>query len=106
METIYELSAALPLIPVCSTCGLIYNHKWMTHNRTHCFFCSKFRTNVSRYYLLQETDWFYIQSGEDHREEFYQNYFQYLHRWSDRFQLPHTTDEKVLEQNLLSTINK
>ena len=110
MDTIYDLSNTLPRIqsfPTCSTCGLIYNRKWMMRNHIKCFFCSKFNIkNVTRNFLLKETDWFYIQSGEDHRQQFYEDYFEHLHRWSNHFQLSYTSNDKILELNLLSSIIK
>ncbi len=108
MDTFAEsLSNSLPkvqTIQVCSFCQQIYEKQWMQSEK-HCFFCPQFRSHrITRYALLKETEWFFIQSGSDHQEEFYKEYIYLVHRWCNHFQIPHTPQEIQLEIELLSQI--
>jgi hypothetical protein len=65
----------------------------------------RFRTpNVTRYALLRETQWYFIQSGEDDPHRFYETYFYYLHRWADRFCPPITAHDRVFQQELIRSL--
>lgn len=88
-------------ILMCSFCHQIYEKQWMQSDK-HCFFCPQFRTNrITRYALLKETEWFFIQSGSENIQEFYKEYIYLVHRWCNYFQIPHTPREIQLEQELL-----
>lgn len=89
-------------ILTCSFCHQIYEKQWMQSEK-HCFFCPQFRTHlITRYSLLKETEWFFIQSGSENIQEFYKEYIYLVHRWCDYFQIPHTSQEIQLEQELIS----
>jgi hypothetical protein len=86
----------------CQHCDLRYELQWFHRSQDRCFFCMRFRTpNMTRYALLYETQWYFIQSGEQDARLFYESYFYYLHRWADRFHLPFTDREAQYQADLL-----
>lgn len=108
---------ALRLPCYCAHCDLRYETTWFEgrpgqrdqrdqrdqREEGHCFFCHRFRTpRITRFALLRETEWFFIQSGNTEREKraFYEAYFFYLHRWADRFSLPSTQEEAAYQEEL------
>jgi hypothetical protein len=109
MDTLAQsLSSSLPKVkPIysCSFCKLIYEQKWIKKNIL-CLFCSQFRTPlISRFALLKEIEWFFIQSGENDPHSFYTELIHLIHRWCNHFQLPHTTKEIQLEHDILYNLN-
>jgi hypothetical protein len=110
----HDLLMALPpagqgdfLPHYCGHCDLRYETAWFIHQyrhttEGHCFFCHRFRTpRITRFALLRETEWFFLQSGEDDARAFYEAYFFYLHRWADRFGVNHTQEEMDYQEGLL-----
>jgi len=93
----------------CAHCDLRYETTWFTHKSNHpgeghCFFCHRFRTpRITRFALLRETEWFFLQSGgeEEEKRGFYEAYFFYLHRWADRFCFDRTQEEVEYQEELL-----
>lgn len=90
----------------CHHCDLHYETQWFHKTpQDRCFFCVRFRSpKVTRYALLYETPWFFLQSGQDHALTFYETYFYLLHRWADRFNLHHTEKEREYQAYLLREI--
>jgi len=75
----------------CAHCSLRYEPYWYHHDNHQCFFCVRFRSpKVTRYALLYETQWYFIQSGESEAREYYATYFALLHRWADQRHIPFT----------------
>ncbi len=65
----------------------------------------RFRTpNLTRYALLRETEWFYLQSGESDPVLFYETYMGLLHRWADRHRMPFTPKDKTYQDDLLRSL--
>ena len=96
---------ALRLPCYCAHCDLRYETAWFEgrpgRQEGHCFFCHRFRTpRITRFALLRETEWFFIQSGREEKRDFYEAYFFYLHRWADRFSLPYTQEEASYQEEL------
>ena len=86
----------------CQHCDLRYENEWYHRSHNRCFFCMRFRTpNITRYALLYETEWYFIQSGEQDALRFYETYFYYLHRWADRFSIPLTSREARYQEELI-----
>jgi hypothetical protein len=105
-----SLSHALPRIRSpffrCHRCNGDYVPEWYHTEQSLCFFCVRFRTPTTRYALLYETQWFFIQSGNDDSYRFYMTYINLLHRWADHFHLPHTLEEKRYEAYLWESITE
>jgi len=104
---------ALRLPHYCGHCDLRYETAWFEGRRPgqegHCFFCHRFRTpRITRFALLRETEWFFIQSGNTMTEKraFYEAYFFYLHRWADRFSLPSTQEEVAYQEELGQSLSE
>jgi hypothetical protein len=61
----------------------------------------RFRSpTLTRYALLYETQWYFIQSGETDPHEYYATYFALLHRWADQKRLPLTQREADYQEYL------
>ena len=85
----------------CANCNLRYAPEWYHHEPRRCFFCMRFRSpQVTRYALLYETPWYFIQSGEAEPHDYYTTYFALLHRWADQRRLPFTTREAEYQEYL------
>ncbi len=85
----------------CAQCNQRYEPAWYDHDHRRCFFCMRFRSpKVTRYALLYETQWYFIQSGETDPHEYYTTYFTLLHRWADQKQLPFTQQEADYQEYL------
>lgn len=85
----------------CANCNLRYAPNWYHHEPRRCFFCMRFRSpQVTRYALLYETPWYFIQSGETDAHEYYTTYFTLLHRWADQRRLPFTAREAEYQEYL------
>ena len=91
----------------CAECALPYYPKWFHVGHSRCFFCMRFRSpNVTRYALLYETQWYFIQSGEDDSYAYYTEYMELLHRWADTKKLPLTQREYEYQLYLLSSVSE
>ena len=65
----------------------------------------RFRTeNLTRYALLRETEWFYLQSGESDPVHYYEIYMGLLHRWADHYRLPFTPKDRAYQMELLQSV--
>jgi len=103
------LRDALPPIPQtahhCTHCDLFYHRTWYHPSTSRCFFCMRFRApNLTRYALLRETEWFYLQSGESDPASYYDMYIGLLHRWADRHRLPFTPKDRIYQMEILQSI--
>ena len=97
--------SSLRLPHYCQHCDLRYELQWFHRPQDRCFFCMRFRSpNITRYSLLYETQWYFIQSGEQDAAAFYDAYFYYLHRWADRFTIPVTHRDAQYQAELLSSL--
>ncbi len=100
----YRLES-LRLPHYCQHCDLRYENAWYHRPHSRCFFCMRFRTpNITRYALLRETPWYFIQSGEQNAPLFYETYFYYLHRWAERFSLPVTARDIRFQEELVRSL--
>lgn len=91
---------------LCQHCDLHYLPYWYDYNHHRCFFCMRFRSpHITRYALLYETQWFFIQSGEDEPRVYYTTYFELLHRWADRKRIPFTQREADYQTYLLHMLD-
>jgi hypothetical protein len=96
----------LPLL-YCAHCNQRYLPFWYDLTHYRCFFCMRFRSpNITRYALLYETQWYFIQSGEDDPHVYYATYFELLHRWADQRQLPFTPREAEYQEYLWHMIRE
>lgn len=96
---------SLHLPHYCQNCSLRYEPQWFHRPQERCFFCMRFRSpNITRYALLYETQWYFIQSGEQDAPTFYDTYFYYLHRWADCFNIPITHREVHYQTELLRSL--
>lgn len=85
----------------CAQCNQCYEPSWYDRDRRRCFFCMRFRSpTLTRYALLYETQWYFIQSGETDPHKYYATYFALLHRWADQKQLPLTQREAEYQEYL------
>lgn len=92
---------------LCNQCSLHYLPYWYDYSHHRCFFCMRFRSpNITRYALLYETQWFFIQSGEDEARSYYTTYFDLLHRWADQKRIPFTQREANYQTYLLQMIEQ
>ena len=68
----------------CKVCKVDYDEKWC--NQT-CLFCKHFNPCRDTYLtIIKEMYWFYIKSGEDHKE-FCNAYIDNLHKWCSIFNI-------------------
>jgi len=85
----------------CGRCGLKYRSEWYHYPQSRCFFCMRFQSpSITRYSLLYETQWYFIQSGQDDARIFYATYFNLLHRWADHYKIP-ITEKDIKYQTYL-----
>lgn len=90
----------------CGKCELRYEPDWFHFPQSRCFFCMRFQSpSITRYALLYETKWYFIQSGKDDAREFYATYFDLLHRWADRYQIPVTSREIQYQTYLIQFLD-
>jgi len=103
-----ELALSLPRIALqthqCTACSLAYHRTWYHPSNRRCFFCMRFNGNITRYALLRETEWFFIQSGEGNARAYYETYITLLHRWADIFRLPYTPKDLSFQVELLQSL--
>ena len=89
----------------CAHCNQRYEPAWYDPTHHRCFFCMRFRSpSVTRYALLYETQWYFIQSGEDDPYDYYATYFALLHRWADQKRIPFTEREARYQEELWAMI--
>ena len=73
----------------CTICRQLYQTKWYYIQHEKCYFCRRFNPeNYSYHSLLWEIEWCFIQSGELNRNEYYNNYLDYLYNWCSYFRIP------------------
>ena len=85
---------------ICGICNENYPKKWSKGERL-CFFCANFLpANDSRYTILKDIEWYFIKSGEDNRNIFYNEYILYLNKWCVRFDIKYRKEELSLELEL------
>lgn len=90
----------------CGRCGLGYRGDWYHLNHTRCFFCMRFQSpSITRYALLYETQWYFIQSGQDDARSFYATYFELLHRWADHYHIPVTPKDIEYQTYLIQFVD-
>jgi len=90
----------------CGRCGLGYRSDWYHFNQSRCFFCMRFQSpSITRYALLYETQWYFIQSGQDDAHAFYATYFELLHRWADHYQIPVTSKDIEYQTYLIQFVD-
>ena len=70
----------------------MYPKKWYHFSQNRCFFCHTFPISHTKYDILHDMDWQWIRSGESNRNEYYQEYMEYLNQWCTAFHI--TSDEK------------
>ena len=86
----------------CNTCSQEYGRKWCKDDNSMCFYCTNFLPMRDTYAsILKDIDWFYIKSGETSRPEFYKAYIDNLQKWSARFHVLPTKQDKKDEEELL-----
>lgn len=90
---------------LCNHCNLRYLPYWYNSDHQLCFFCIRFRSPyITRYALLYETEWFFIQSGEDDARMYYSSYFELLHKWADQKHIPFTKRDHEYQKYLLDML--
>jgi hypothetical protein len=85
----------------CNNCKQYYSKKWCNNNYTICFYCTNFipyRDN--RYHMLRDTEWYFIKSGQDNRNEFYNEYIDNLNKWCIYFKIPYSKNDLLMEKEL------
>lgn len=87
----------------CSSCQQYYQIKWFDKSQTKCFFCKKFNPQQTTYHLLlKEIEWCFIQSGEDDKHKYYNDYLNNLHNWCIYYHIYHQIGDLEYEQELRS----
>lgn len=70
----------------CPSCFIYYTKKWCTNVNTSCFFCTHFVLNRDRYeYILENIDWYFINSDEQDHAIFCKEFKYNLRRWFSEF---------------------
>jgi hypothetical protein len=91
----------------CGRCDLHYKPDWFHFPQSRCFFCMRFQSpSITRYALLYETQWYFIQSGQDDARTFYGTYFELLHRWADRYHIPITSKDIQYQTYLIQFLDE
>jgi len=86
----------------CKICKQRYKSPWCKADEATCLFCIYFQPSKhTRQFILQESEWHFIRSGEDDRKEFNLYYIYNLQKWCNHYHLPYTTHDIKLEDELL-----
>ena len=73
----------------CPSCFLYYTKKWCTNNETSCFFCINFVSTRDTYISIMENiDWYYINSDEYDYALFCKEFKYNLKEWFSSFPEP------------------
>jgi hypothetical protein len=88
----------------CNNCLQEYGKKWCRDDDATCFYCTNFLPMRDTYKsILKDIDWYYMKSGETSRPEFYKAYLDNLQKWSARFHVFPTKQDKQDEEELRAT---
>jgi hypothetical protein len=86
----------------CKICKQRYESLWCKADEATCLFCTHFHpAKHTRHTILRESEWHFIQSGEDSRKDFNQKYIHHLHKWCNHYHLPYTSADMQVEDELL-----
>ena len=87
----------------CKICKQRYKSPWCKSDEATCLFCTHFHPNKhTRPFILQESEWHFIRSGEDDRKEFNLRYIHHLHKWCNHYHIPYTNNDMKVEDMLLT----
>jgi len=87
----------------CKICKQRYERPWCPADESSCLFCIHFHpTKHTRQYILRESEWHFIRSGEENRVEFNRNYIHQMHKWCNRYHIPLTSEDIAAEDELIA----
>ena len=73
----------------CPSCFLYFNKRWCKNKETSCFFCTNFVPNHDTYNsVINDIDWYFINSDEYDHKLFCREFKQYLYEWMNEFPKP------------------
>ena len=94
--------SAPPNMHMCQICHECYPKKWCADL---CFYCKNFLpTRDTRYSILKDIEWYFIKSGEDIRNVFYNEYIMYLNKWCTVFRIGYKKEERCMELELRNAL--
>ena len=75
----------------CPSCFLYFNKRWCKNKDTSCFFCKNFVPTRDTYSsVVNDVDWYFINSDEYDHKLFCREFKQYLYEWTNEFPKPHS----------------
>jgi hypothetical protein len=85
----------------CKYCKQRYEKPWCKADDSICFFCTHFNPKEhTRHFILRESEWHFIRSGEEDRGAYNRQYIYQLHKWCNRHHIPLTAEEANFEDEL------
>ena len=73
----------------CPSCFLYFNKRWCKNKETSCFFCKNFVPTRDTYSsVVNDVDWYFINSDEYDHKLFCREFKQYLYEWTNEFPKP------------------
>ncbi len=85
----------------CNYCKQYYSKKWCTNDYSICFYCKHFLPcHITRYNILRDIEWYFIKSGEDNRNEFYNEFINNLNKWCVYFKITYNKGDLLMEKEL------
>lgn len=101
MTELFQVTKSLQDIFKCKNCKEEYGKKWCKEDNELCFFCINFLPMRDTYSsILKNIDWYYLKSGEISRPEYYNAFLDNLQKWSNRFHVLPTKQDKKDEDEL------
>ncbi len=101
MTELLQVTRALQEVFKCKNCNQEYSKKWCKDDGASCFYCTNFLPMRDTYAsILKNIDWYYLKSGEISRPEYYNSFLDNLQKWSQRFYVLPTKQDKRDEEEL------
>jgi hypothetical protein len=85
----------------CKICKQRYESFWCKADEATCLYCTHFHPmKHTRQFILQESEWHFIRSGEDDREKFDKKYVDNFQKWCNHYDLLYFNKDIQMEDKM------